>query len=266
MYYTRLSRFGNKYRIVYLFRTLKEHGNGGDRHSCSDLEEPRTKLDNNLCRARSAIREIALCNNWTWFGTFTLSDVNGDRYDLKKFIREFGVWIGNYNRKFGTKLRYLIIPEQHKNGAWHLHGLLDGVADNSLVVNQYGYMDMPYYANRFGFISLSRIKDPERVASYITKYVTKQTGDNIELGYHSYYCSRGLNRAQLLAEFTCSGNPVQDNKVWCNEYCGIEWVEADDLEKRLIEITARKAPVLCDDSIERLFHVEQCTVKKQQGS
>lgn len=36
-------------------------------------------------------------------------------YDIDGYVRDLGVWIGNYNKKYGVKLRYVLIPEQHKD-------------------------------------------------------------------------------------------------------------------------------------------------------
>lgn len=179
----------------------------------------------NLFRAKSAVRELALCNEWEFFVTLTLDKNKQNRYSLDGYIKDLGVWIGNYNRRFGTKLRYLLIPEQHKDGAWHMHGLFQGVAPDSLVKNVFGYWDMPYYYNRFGYISLSELRDGKKTASYITKYVAKAFGHtDVELCKHSYYCSKGLQRAYTIDELNVA---EISPRAWQNDYCGIEWINGD---------------------------------------
>ena len=56
-----------------------------------------------------------------------------DRYDLDEFIRKLGVYIRNNRRLKGSKIQYLLIPEQHKDGAYHMHGLIKGINPEELV-------------------------------------------------------------------------------------------------------------------------------------
>ena len=164
----------------------------------SVLSKGVKKMENNIKRAKSAVTEYALCNNWEHFVTLTIDKNKQDRYDMKKYMHDLGVWIGNYNKKYNTKLSYILIPEKHEDGATHCHGLFNGVAAESLVYNKNGYLDMPYYFNRFGYISLSPIKNKDACAFYMTKYITKDMSCRLEdFGEHLYYCSRGLNRKEV---------------------------------------------------------------------
>lgn len=159
------------------------------------------KLTNNLTRAKSKINELALCNPWDFFVTFTIDPTKYDRYDLKSYYKDFSELIHNLNkyRTDENKIKYLFIPEMHKDGAWHIHGLLHGLHDDDLTVNKNGYLSWKKYEEKFGYISLSYVNDKERVASYIVKYITKDMEKNVtELGYHLYYASKGLKKAKLL--------------------------------------------------------------------
>ena len=188
------------------------------------------KADCNVRRARSAITELALCNDWDYFVTLTLSPEKFDRHDLKAWQKSLSVWIGNFNRKHGCKLKYLLIPEHHEDGCWHMHGLFAGVPAECLCINQHGYLDFPEYAERFGFINLGRVKDPVRVARYITKYVSKQLSERSqELGAHLYYHSRGLARKELVAEYAVAEVPINAQQ---NDFCGWEWFDGDDSSVR----------------------------------
>lgn len=215
-----VKRFGNVYKLIYA-KTV-----GGSQGGF--LADPQSEQEKELCnlaRARSSIRELALCNPWEYFVTLTLNPDKQDRFSLDDYVRDLGVWIGNYNKKFHTHLKYLLVPEQHKNGAWHMHGLLHDVSPESVCRNIHGYLDMPYYANRFGFISLDPIKDQNKCSSYITKYVTKDTGKGVEVSKHLYYHSRGLEKAEVLTVYDVSNMPME---VWQNDYVGIEWADDDE--------------------------------------
>lgn len=153
------------------------------------------KLDNNISRTRSTILEYALCNDWDYFATLTIDSKKFNRYDLKTYQKALSQWLHNYNRN-GVKVSYLLIPEFHKDGAIHMHGLLSGVPENDLFTNANGYLDWLPYRNRFGYISLGKIKDHYKTALYITKYVTKELALTVqECNSHLYFSSKGLSKA-----------------------------------------------------------------------
>lgn len=175
------------------------------------------KLDCSISRTKSRIRELAICNPWEYFVTFTLSPEKYDRYNLPNYIKDLGVFIKNYNRLHNCKIKYILIPEQHEDGAWHLHGFSLGLRLEFLTLLTLE-MHLPYkirkkllngeivyswdaYSTRFGWSTLEPIRNPEAAASYITKYVTKDVARSVtELNAHMYYCSHGLNRAVIMAK------------------------------------------------------------------
>lgn len=222
MRYT-VKRYGDIFKITYMRFTPKPHENEPDGVLGVALDDDDNyKLAGNLARARARIREYALCNPWEYFVTLTLNPDKQNRFDLAEYIHDLGNWIGNYNKRYGVKLKYLLIPEQHKNGAWHMHGFFHDVAADSLVKNEHGYLDLPYYAKRFGYISLSPIRDKNKCSSYVTKYVTKDVGKAIVLSKHVFYHSRGLAEAELCHEGECYDMP---DGTWCNDFVGIEWCD-----------------------------------------
>ena len=159
------------------------------------------KLANNLARARTKINELALCNPWDYFVTLTIDKSKYDRYNLKIYYHDFAEFIHNLNkhRSKENKIKYLLIPEMHKDGAWHMHGLFHGLHDDDLCVNKNGYLSWEKYEKKFGYISLGYVKDKDKVSSYIVKYITKDVGKNVtELGCHLYYASKGLKKAEIL--------------------------------------------------------------------
>lgn len=175
------------------------------------------KFDCSISRTKSRIRELALCNQWEYFVTFTLSAEKYDRYNLPNYIKDLGVFIKNYNRLHNCNVKYILIPEQHEDGAWHLHGFFLGLQTEFL--SQFTQeMHLPYqilrklqngqavyswdaYATRFGWCTLEPIRNPEAASSYITKYVTKDVARSVtELNAHMYYCSHGLQRAEVIAK------------------------------------------------------------------
>lgn len=173
------------------------------------------KLSNNLSRARSAVYALARCNPWSYFITLTLDPSKVDRNDLKAAYRKLAKWINNYNSRHNCKVLYLLVPEPHKDGAWHFHGLLSGLPLDHLtafsvhdhiprhlkLLLQAGRQlyNWPAYAESFGFVTVDAIRDIKRCSAYMTKYITKELLDSsIELNYHVYYCSKGLQRPEII--------------------------------------------------------------------
>lgn len=153
------------------------------------------KLDNNIARSKSKIQELALCNGWDYFCTFTINKDKYDRYDFKTYYSDLSKFIANYNRscKPEEQVKYIFVPEMHKDGAWHIHGFLKGIRGGDLYINKHGYLGWKQYEKKFGYISFSQIKDVDRCANYILKYITKDSSKNIsELGLHLYYASKKL--------------------------------------------------------------------------
>lgn len=85
-----------------------------------------------LSRTKSRIFELALCNNFEFFVTFTFSGCSFDRSCLKDCYGAFANFIRVLNRKNNFNVRYLLIPEKHKSGDWHLHGLIKGLPVSEL--------------------------------------------------------------------------------------------------------------------------------------
>lgn len=172
------------------------------------------KLANNIFRARSKVRELVLCNPWDYWCTFTLDKAKYDRYNLKGYVKGLGEFLHGYNRRCdpADKVKYLLIPEMHKDGAWHMHGFIKGIRADDIYRNKQGCLSWRQYEDKFGFISMKRIEGMnaiEKLSSYMLKYMTKEISNTVkELGAHSYYSSQGLQTAQMLykghAQLHCS--------------------------------------------------------------
>ena len=190
------------------------------------------KLDASLSRTRSKIFELAMCNPWEYFVTLTLSSENGNRRDLRTFKRSLSKWLNNLNSRKGCSIKYLLIPEPHADGSWHMHGLFMGITENmlrpfslqehlpyrllSMLKQGRQLFDWPAYAQKFGYVTCERIHDLEACAKYVTKYITKELGESAaRLNEKLYLCSQGLERAKV----ACRGHIVHDFVPdFCNDY------------------------------------------------
>lgn len=189
--------------------------------------ESEGKLDNNIIRARSKVFEYALCNDFDYFVTLTLDKTKMDRYNLDDFIKKLGQFIRNYRKKYGVNIQYLLIPERHRDGAWHMHGLMKGIPPEHLSKNENGYKDWKAYSKRFGYISIDEIRNKEAVSKYITKYISKSFyggGGVTDKNKKMYYASRGLKKAERIKEGTLSGKEsvlIPEENMFENDFVKI---------------------------------------------
>lgn len=194
------------------------------------------KLNNNLVRSKTTVREYALCNDFEYFVTLTLDKNKYNRYDLKKYIKDLGQFVRDYRKKYKSDIQYVLIPEQHKDGAWHIHGLIKGISEHHLInfdnipnapkkLKNKDYYNFTLYSEKFGFCSLGKIKDIEKVSNYITKYINKNIGEDIGLGKKSYFSTRGLKKAETIKKghLVC---PLEYD--FENDYCKIKNLKTID--------------------------------------
>ena len=214
---------------------IKRRGFEDDRKVEFKRDVNKEKLANNISRARTKIFEYAICNNFEYFVTLTVDGSKLDRYDLGEYIKKLGQFIRNYRRKYEANIQYLLIPEKHTDGAWHMHGLLKGIPKEHLTVNKYGYKDWEEYSKRFGYISIDDIRSQIAVSKYITKYISKSinTGRGVtDKESKLYYCSRGLKKHVKIDEGTL--NSIQLNNIYFdfeNDYIKSVMLNKKEYEK-----------------------------------
>lgn len=242
--FVRVKRYGDRYKLVYFKLGLWHDAEGATRPERAAEGGSGEKLAQSLSRTRNAVFELAACNAWDWFATFTLDAVKRDRLDLAAFRKTFAQWLRNYNRLHGCTIQYLFVPEPHKDGAWHMHGLLRGVPDAAISdfvkgvhpqkLIDGGFKNWADYAKRFGFCSLGAVRDPNAVSGYLTKYISKSLAERREdLGGHLYYASQGLRRAEVVGEGVLGAGQAW-LPDWENEYIGLKWYDSAEQLPRLI--------------------------------
>lgn len=184
--------------------------------------------------ARKTCRDIALLNPFTHFVTLTLDKTKIDRYDISKIKPKLLNWLKNERYRYG--LDYLLIPELHKDGAVHFHGLFT-CPDGRLEASGKYYRDKPifYYKSwkkAFGFCTLVPIDgDYNALCNYITKYIVKDL-DKI-LGGRYYLSSRDLVREPEMTLFNVDNVDLEkyEGKVYKNPRCSLISTEITQLPK-----------------------------------
>lgn len=224
-YHTVYQLRGDMYKIVQLYQDMPRLGPGPKENQ----QHHDKKLDSSYSRAKRDVLEYALCNPWDWFVTLTLDKEKQDRFDLEGWHERFLQWVLD-QRKKGLICKFLLIPEQHEDGAWHAHGFFSGnmevvsfkdMAAAGLPVPDYlrssDYFNWPLYQDKFGFCSLGPIRDPVACGFYVTKYITKDMSRCVsQVGKHLQWHSRGLIKAHKYGAFV-NRDPYIDSLL-CNKY------------------------------------------------
>lgn len=180
--------------------------------------EPRTydtaspSRSDNLKRAKDAVFDIALANTWDYFLTITINpeNIKGiDRKDPKQVSKYIKRWLNNQVQRHG--LSYLLLPEEHKDGAIHAHALVSGLhrlTDSGTVLvsgikkpvkretalrRGYSPEDFRVVYNVPGWTlgfstAISVYGDPHHAAAYMAKYITKEEQKKI---FGNYYLAGG---------------------------------------------------------------------------
>lgn len=222
-YNRRTTDYGNGRKEIAVYHTPRLRHLGSSRTSSgreadtSDkAQEERTRQQ--LYAIRRRIKGYAFCNSFFWFVTLTFNPekVNSSDYETAK--NTLLKWCRKMRDRY-KQFDYLIIPELHKSGAVHFHGLLGNVPacfveavnpkTGEPVIRHsrqvYNLADWEY-----GFSDCEQIESPERAASYITKYVTAALlTDKQMYNKKRYFNSQGLARPAV--SFDMSDNTELDN-------------------------------------------------------
>lgn len=101
-------------------RELFGGGYGRARHYVSETEPDKdASALSSRRRAKRKIFDYVICNGFDCFVTLTLDAGQIDRGDYKAVIKKLGTYLDNRVRRNG--LRYVGVPELHKNGGLHFH-------------------------------------------------------------------------------------------------------------------------------------------------
>lgn len=150
----------------------------------------------NMIRSKNKIKDYCLSNDFDMFWTLTFAS---DREDDKKCFNRLSEWLKYMKKKFGL-FDYIFIPERHKDGCIHFHGVTGGFGGEVVQASHKGRLiyhngEQVYNCSnwRYGHSTITMIRDRYKTASYITKYITKDLSKKVVgKGKKKYWASRGL--------------------------------------------------------------------------
>lgn len=184
-------------------------------------------------RAKARVREIALANDFDYFVTLTLDQSKVDRYDVGAITRKLKTWCDNQVRRAG--LRYVLIPERHKDGAIHFHGFMswDGqcCAVESGTFTNKGWKK-PRMA-RSAAQAAAWISEGAKPVFNLPKW-TLGFSTAIEVygeygsavGYVCKYVGKQMETGKIGGRWYYSGGKLREPKV---DYCGLSLSDLDDV-------------------------------------
>lgn len=149
-------------------------------------------------RTKTTVQDIVLCNDFDLFCTFTFDPKKIDRFNYVACSSAMRRWFSHQRElslKYGRELKYLVIPEQHKSGAWHFHALMSGYSSTLKDTGLKTYTLRPIYnitSFRMGFTTAVKVDEKAGVSTYITKYISKAFVKTFN--GKRFFCSHGLKR------------------------------------------------------------------------
>lgn len=169
--------------------TMQEYDKWEQKQKMENYKKSERSLRSSVNRTKQIIYKYARANIWEDFLTLTFNPNVVDRYDYPKVSKKVSRWLENQRRDL-PDLKYLGVPEQHKDRAWHFHFLMSGldeskIRDTGLVsIGKYtlpkemdkqgkGKIIYDYERYKFGYSTVSKVEDSKKASSYITKYITK---------------------------------------------------------------------------------------------
>lgn len=209
MYYNvRLKRFPNgKEQYCYYERPKEcDYKTGGRKKTGLSVER---KEHENARRAVQKVYDLAHSNSFDYFLTLTFDGTKTDRYSYDACADALKMFT-DIMRHNGNK--WLIVPEQHKDGAYHFHALVSGSLSLTEAINphtgrkildKHGRQVYNVCNFKYGHTTATHISDPTRAATYIAKYLTKEM--QVPKGRKRYWASRSLctpteERLQMTSE------------------------------------------------------------------
>lgn len=236
------------YKHIYIKRDRTDYLNREQSIRDKILEEIEKgeKFSQSISRAKRNITDIALCNDFEYFCTFTFNGKVVDRYSMQDCSKRLRKFFNNFKARYAPDFKYLIVPEYHKDGAVHFHGLCGGFPAGEMqipetilkrnkftgeldsVPNTKGYYYWARYDKALGVFNCSQIKSRNASAFYLQKYVTKDL-QKLGKGLSIYMCSKSLKRPELI--FDDDDTPFLLDHYYENDYVKVGYDIYEDTDE-----------------------------------
>lgn len=147
-------------------------------------------------RTKNSIWQIALSNKWEYFVTFTFNPKIVKSDDYEECVFYMSQWLKNAKYRCSPDMKYLIVPEYHKDKRkFHFHALMSNIQGITLVDSGYRtnnkiiYNIANYHLGYTTAIPVDSDKDGQnKTCGYMLKYITKDLV-NLSQGKKRYWYS-----------------------------------------------------------------------------
>lgn len=177
------------YRVIVSSDSRPWFGDGVSSSKRAICATERQRFYSSLQRTSSTIRALATLNRWDYWVTLTFDSrlVGGAsmRWELDT-VKAVRGWLHMYNVHYGLSIKYLLVPDLHADGAFHLHGLLAGLPESciewwtlesaptarirSRIKSGVPCGSWRHYAARFGFCRLEPLKSAGAAGHYLSSH------------------------------------------------------------------------------------------------
>lgn len=160
------------------------------------IHDDDSSLKRSMRRTKQAIYDIAQAGDWEYFFTMTFNPEKVDSFNYEEVTKKLSNWLKNM-RKCSDNLKYIVVPEKHKSGRWHFHGLFAncrelGFIDSGKRTHK-GQAIYNVGKYKFGFSTAIELDFDKAICTYLTKYITKDVCVQSK-GKKRYWASRNCDK------------------------------------------------------------------------
>lgn len=184
--------FENPIRVGHTIDPEKVKLRVATRKSTTELTDE--SLKKSVAKSRAKVYDLAIMNEWDWFITLTFDPKKVNSHDYELVSKKLSKWLNNM-RLNNPDMKYIIVPEKHKSGAYHFHGLMSSL--NAQIFDLTGLIDSTgrdiYNIGNYklGFTTATKIGNNEFAVKYVSKYITKETVQ-VSKNKRKYWHSKNL--------------------------------------------------------------------------
>lgn len=220
IYNLKIIKAGKYERYKYYELAYVVPDNGGYTGKRGQSLNREKSINQSMARAKEKIFGYILANDWEYWATQTFCKEVIDRYDLDEILKRYNKKLKNLKSRKYSDLKWLIVPEKHKDGAWHLHMLMSGIPKDRLRYSGHDYYSgsnkrpiynwldtVDYGFNHYVYIGGCGPEERVRIAIYISKYITKELAED-RYNKKKYWVSKGLGEPKVTSTYTLDDDVI----------------------------------------------------------
>lgn len=192
-------------------------------------------------RTVNKIYSICRSNYWDYFFTLTFAPDKVNRYDFDDCQQKMTTFLNNLRKRQAPDMKYIIVPEKHKDGAWHFHGLFANIGNCSLIdsgkKDNKGRVIYNLGNYKLGWSTVTSVEHSEKASSYLVKYINKDLCSELK-NRKKYFPSRNLEQAKE-ETFLIEGSYLDKLKLFSSNASYLKSVKSDFVDVTYIELEGR---------------------------